>query len=59
MAEVIILPDEYWVYDFTRGVDTDFECPFPYQIGRYDEVRPGMYTHELFGEREIYTLESI
>ena len=55
MAEVIILPDEYWVFDFTRGEDPDFQCPFPYQIGRYDEVRPGMYTHELFGgERDLH-----
>ena len=49
MADVIILPDEYWVFDFTKGPQEDFECPFAYQIGRYDEVRPGMYTHELFG----------
>ena len=55
MAEVILLPEEYWVFDFTRGGDPDFECPFPYQIGRYDEVRPGMYTHELFGgERDLH-----
>ena len=55
MAEVILLPDEYWVFDFTRGVDPDFVSPFPYQIGRYDEVRPGMYTHELFGgERDLH-----
>ena len=55
MAEVILLPEEYWVFDFTRGVDPDFVCPFPYQIGRYDEVRPGMYTHELFsGNRDLH-----
>tara|TARA_A100001037_G_C14925849_1_gene533773 strand:- start:222 stop:785 length:564 start_codon:yes stop_codon:yes gene_type:complete len=55
MAEVIILPDEYWVFDFTKGEDSDFVCPFPYQIGRYDEVRPGMYNHELFGgERDLH-----
>tara|TARA_Y100000287_G_scaffold151156_1_gene126716 strand:- start:198 stop:761 length:564 start_codon:yes stop_codon:yes gene_type:complete len=49
MAEVIILPDDYWVYDFSKGVDPDFVCPFAYQIGRYDETRPGMYEHDLFG----------
>ena len=49
MAEVIILPEDYWVYDFTKGVDPDFICPYPYQIGRYDETRPGMYDDELFG----------
>jgi len=48
MAEVIILPEEYWVYDFSKGIDPDFVCPFPYQIGRYDETRPGMYDFELF-----------
>ena len=54
MAEVIILPDEYWVL-ISQGVRSDFQCPFPYQIGRYDEVRPGMYTHELFGgERDLH-----
>ena len=55
MAEVIILPEEYWVFDFTKGEDPDFVCPFPYQIGRYDEVRPGMYTHDLFeGKRDLH-----
>ena len=55
MAEVIILPEDYWVFDFTKGEDTTFECPFPYQIGRYDEVRPGMYTQELFeGTRDLH-----
>ncbi|MBT4066647.1 MAG: peptidoglycan DD-metalloendopeptidase family protein [Euryarchaeota archaeon] len=55
MAEVIILPEDYWVFDFTRGEDPNFECPFPYQIGRYDEVRPGMYTQEIFdGVRDLH-----
>ena len=46
---VIDLPDEYWVFDFTRGEDKTWVCPYDYQIGRYDEYRPGMYTTELFG----------
>ena len=55
MADVIKLPDEYWVFDFTRGPDPNFECPLDYQIGRYDEVRPGMYTHDLFeGKRDLH-----
>ena len=55
MAEVIKLPEEYWVYDFTKGQDKDFQCPYEYQIGRYDEIRPDMYTHELFsGERDLH-----
>ena len=54
MAQVINLPDEYWVFDFTRGPDPDFICPFDYQIGRYDEVRPNMYTHEIFEGRDLH-----
>ena len=46
---VIHLPEEYWVFDFTRGEDKTWVCPYDYQIGRYDEYRPGMYTSELFG----------
>ena len=47
--EIIELPDEYWVFDFSKGPQTDFENPFPYSIGKYDERRPGMYTAPLFG----------
>ncbi|MDP6870064.1 MAG: peptidoglycan DD-metalloendopeptidase family protein [Candidatus Poseidoniaceae archaeon] len=55
MAEVVRLPPEYWVFDFTRGEDPDFECPYEYSIGRYDEHRPGMYTQELFqGTRNLH-----
>ena len=46
---VIKLPEEYWVFDFTRGEDKTWVCPYEYQIGRYDEYRPGMYTSDLFG----------
>ena len=46
---VIKMPDEYWVFDFTRGEDKSWNCPYPYQVGRYDEYRPGMYTDDLFG----------
>tara|TARA_B100001250_G_scaffold403327_1_gene417701 strand:+ start:574 stop:1194 length:621 start_codon:yes stop_codon:yes gene_type:complete len=52
---VVILPEEYWVFDFTRGPNSDWNCPFEYQIGRYDEHRPNMYTNELFsGDRELH-----
>lgn len=47
---VVKLPEEYWVFDFSKGVDTSWKCPFDYQIGRYDEVRPGMYTQDLFSD---------
>jgi len=49
---VVKLPDEYWVFDFSRGPQNDFENPYEYSIGKYDERRPGMYTMPLFdGER--------
>ncbi len=53
--DVIKMPDEYWVFDFTRGPNTEWDCPFDYQVGRYDEHRPGMYTTELFAnERDLH-----
>ncbi len=53
--EVVKLPEEYWVFDFTRGVDKSWKCPFDYQIGRYDEIRPGMYEQQIFsGERDLH-----
>ena len=42
------LPDEYEVRDFTTGDDSPSE--FEFDIGRYDEIRPGMYNTELFTE---------
>ena len=52
---VVKLPIEYWVFDFTKGVKSDWQCPLDYQIGRYDEHRPGMYTSEIFsGERDLH-----
>ena len=52
---IVNLPDEYWVFDFTKGTNSSWKCPFDFQIGRYDEHRPGMYTTELFsGERDLH-----
>ena len=52
---VVNLPEQYWVFDFTKGVDTSWQCPFDYQIGRYDEIRPGMYEQQLFsGNRDLH-----
>lgn len=52
---IVRLPSQYWVFDFTKGVKSDWQCPFDYQIGRYDEHRPGMYTNEIFsGERDLH-----
>ncbi|MDG1536853.1 MAG: M23 family metallopeptidase, partial [Candidatus Thalassarchaeaceae archaeon] len=43
---VVHLPDEYEVRDFTTGDDSPSK--FDYDIGRYDELRPGMYNTDLF-----------
>tara|TARA_Y100000589_G_scaffold29468_1_gene24627 strand:+ start:1208 stop:1828 length:621 start_codon:yes stop_codon:yes gene_type:complete len=52
---IVKLPSQYWVFDFTKGVNSEWQCPLEYQIGRYDEHRPGMYTTELFaGERDLH-----
>jgi murein DD-endopeptidase MepM/ murein hydrolase activator NlpD len=52
---IVKLPTQYWVFDFTKGVESDWQCPLDYQIGRYDEHRPGMYTTEIFsGERDLH-----
>ena len=45
---VVYLPDEYEVRDFTTGNYTPSEYEF--DIGRYDELRPGMYSTELFSD---------
>ena len=45
---VVHLPKEYEVRDFTTGnyVSSEFE----YDIGRYDELRPSMYSTDLFSD---------
>ena len=50
---VVHLPDEYEVRDFTSG---DYSpSKYEFDIGRYDELRPGMYSTELFaGERFLH-----
>ena len=53
---MVELPEEYWVYDFTKGYPK-WDCPYDYQIGRYDETRPGMYATELFEGGESTTSE--
>ncbi|MEM8875105.1 MAG: peptidoglycan DD-metalloendopeptidase family protein [Planctomycetota bacterium] len=44
---IIRLPEHYEVFDFTGGYDPD-RPRMEYGIGRYDEVRPGMYTTAQF-----------
>ncbi len=50
---VVHLPDEYEVRDFTSG---DYSpSKYEFDIGRYDELRPGMYSTDLFaGERFLH-----
>lgn len=47
---VVKIPDEYWVFDFTKPSLKEWRCPLDYQIGRFDEHRPGMYNTELFSD---------
>jgi murein DD-endopeptidase MepM/ murein hydrolase activator NlpD len=52
---VIPLPEEYEIYDFSEGYDSNRTLSHPYGIGRYDELRPGMYKGEQFeGIRNIH-----
>lgn len=54
-APVIDLPQDYEVYDFTGGYDPNRTLASPYGVGRYNEVRPGMYEGEQFdGIRNIH-----
>jgi murein DD-endopeptidase MepM/ murein hydrolase activator NlpD len=54
-GSVITLPKNYEVYDFTQGYDPKRSMLSEYGIGRYNEVRQGMYTTELFaGNRNIH-----
>lgn len=45
---VVDLPETYEVRDFTTGDYRPSE--FEYDIGRYDELRPGMYSTDLFSD---------
>ena len=50
---MVHLPEEYEVRDFTSGDDTPSK--YEYDIGRYDELRPGMYSTDLFeGSRFLH-----
>ena len=45
---IVNLPEEYEVRDFTTGEYAPSE--FEFDIGRYDELRPGMYSTDLFSD---------
>ena len=48
---VVNLPEEYEVRDFTKGSYEPSE--FEYDIGKYDELRPGMYNTDLFKDNRF------
>ena len=50
---VVHLPKDYEVRDFTQG-NGEHQRPSTstYDIGRYNEVRPGMYTTDLFQSKK-------
>ena len=47
-STVINLGQNYEVYDFTGGYDEGRELTSPFGVGKYDELRPGMYLGEQF-----------
>lgn len=52
---VIDLPETYEVFDFTKSYDPHRNLKSPYGIGRYNEKRPTMYTHEQYkNQRNIH-----
>lgn len=53
--QVIDLPQNYEVFDFTQGYDAERVRNIPFGVGKFNEVRKGMYTTELFqGRRNIH-----
>ena len=54
-CSVIDLPEDYEVYDFSKSYDPHRTLKSPYGIGKYNEQRPSMYTHEQYqNERNIH-----
>tara|TARA_B100000945_G_C20290858_1_gene553217 strand:+ start:149 stop:742 length:594 start_codon:yes stop_codon:yes gene_type:complete len=52
---VVEIPEDYHVHDFTTRDWIDEIIEFPFTVGRYNEVRVGMYTSELFeGKRNVH-----
>ncbi len=52
---VIRLPEKYEVYDFSKGYDAERIRTSAFGIGKYNEKRVNMYSHELFSnERDIH-----
>ncbi len=50
---VLILPEVYEILDFTKASDSPWQAGSDFTVGRYNEKRVGLYTHELFrGQRD-------
>ena len=51
--QVVKMPEEYTIMDLSKG---EWQVPeTTYSIGKYDELRPGMYNTEIFqGERFLH-----
>ena len=49
-APVVELGEAYEVYDFSQGYDESRPLASPFGVGKYDELRPGMYLGEQFQE---------
>ena len=47
-SKIVHLPQNYEVYDFSKGYDPNRKLKTPYGVGKYAEIRPGMYTSEHF-----------
>lgn len=53
-SPIIDLPENFYIHDFSKGADPIPEG-YTHSVGRYNEVRPNMYTCELFaGHRNIH-----
>ena len=52
---VVFMPEVYDIRDFTTMDNANRMPTHPYSVGKYDEDRAGMYTHELFeGMRTVH-----
>ena len=56
MSPIVDLPNNYEVYDFSRGYNPNRRLQSPFGIGKYNEKRPSMYQGELYkkGQRNIH-----
>ena len=54
-SQPVSLPQEVHLFDFSKPQLNGWKCPLPYSIGKYDEIRPHIYTSALFNnERDLH-----